>query len=50
MTSTLWRRNATRAGIAAHPLAMVDLAFPQQPTPAQQNASRQSCRSEFQAL
>ena len=50
MKSTIWRRNATRAGIAALALAMVDLAFAQQPTPAQQNAIRQSCRSDFQAL
>ena len=50
MKSTIWRRNATRAGIAALALAMVDLAFAQQPTPAQQNAIRQSCRSDFQTL
>jgi len=50
MTLNTWRRNATRAGVAVLALVVVDLAMAQQPTSAQQNAIRQACRSDYQAV
>ena len=50
MTFRMWRRNAVGAGVAALALVVVDLAMAQQPTPAQQVAIRQACRSDYQAV
>ncbi len=50
MTLKMWRRNAACAGVAALALVAFDLAVAQQPTPAQQNAIRQACRSDYQAV
>lgn len=50
MTLKMRRRISACAGIAALALVGVDLVAAQQPTSAQQNAIRQACRSDYQAV